>query len=132
MSKPPLVKINAKLVTLCKEIADLTHEACSGRGSAPCRQPYSCCHPSVCELVIEQAKWDWDASLPRTNHPQYPLMNPDGSCSAPPHMRPLCAAHCCCIQNFGCNPKDTEWSRKYWQLRDDINYLLSQKASFKP
>jgi len=34
--------------------------------------------------------------------------------------------------SFGCKPKDTEWSRKYWQLRDDINYLLSQKASFKP
>ena len=119
-----LAEINARLVVLYAEISEHTLIPCSGRGDHPCKRPYSCCHPSGCEMMIEQAKWDWDVELPMTGHPTYPLMAPDGSCTAPPHMRPLCAVHCCRI---GENPDDSVWAARYWELRDEINELEALK-----
>lgn len=120
-------KYDERLVTLYQEISEHTRTPCSGKGAGACRLPHSCCDPSVCILTIEQAKWDWDTDLPRTNHPKYPLMAPDGSCTAPPHMRPICAVHCCCIQSLGGNPQDPEWTRRYWELREEIDELEAQK-----
>lgn len=119
--------INSRLVTLYQEIGDYTQVPCSGQGATPCRVPHSCCDPSVCELMIEQAKWDWDVELPRTEHPKYPLMATDGHCTAPPHMRPLCAVHCCVIQAFGGNLKDPAWTKRYWGLRNKIERLEWKK-----
>lgn len=126
-----LAEINARLIILCQEISDLTRIPCSGKGPNPCHVPQSCCDSSVCELVIEQAKWDWETTLPRTEHPQYPLMAPDGHCTAPPHMRPLCAVHCCVIQAWGGDPRDPQWTKSYWKLRNEIDSLLSQRRQVK-
>ena len=117
-----------RLITACQEIADHTSARCAGQGSNPCRLPHSCCDASVCELTIRQAKIDWDTELPRTAHPTYPLMAPEGGCTAPPHMRPLCAVHSCVIQAFGVDPKDPAWSRQYWKLRRRIETLLAERS----
>lgn len=124
-----LAEINARLVVLYQKISEHTQVPCSGQGKTPCRVPHSCCDASVCLLVKEQAKWDWNVDLPLTAHPKYPLMAPDGSCTAPPHMRPLCAVHCCCIQAWGTNPQDKVWSKRYWQLRNEIEGLEGQKLT---
>jgi len=120
-------EINEKLILLYKDIAAHTQMLCSGAHENPCKIPHSCCDPAVCGATIMQAKWDWDIELPRTNHPKYPLMNEDGSCSAPPHMRPLCALHCCCIAAFGFHLTDHEWTERYWQLRNAIMELEGDK-----
>jgi hypothetical protein len=120
-------EINERLVRLYADIAAHGYTLCSGQHEKPCKLPHSCCDPGVCDLVIEQAKWDWDVEMPRTGHPKYPLMNPDGSCSAPPHMRPLCALHCCCIAAFGFHPTDHEWTERYFELRNEINNLEFEK-----
>lgn len=129
MSKLTKAEIDARLVTLCQEMSDHTRIPCSGQGASPCRVPYSCCDASVCELTIEQAKWDWNTELPRTNHPKYPLMALEGGCTAPPHMRPLCTVHCCIVQSFGGNPKDPAWTERYWELRNQIDTLLFRKQA---
>lgn len=121
-----LEEINARLVTLYQEISEHTKVPCSGQGDHPCRVPFSCCDASVCELVIEQAKWDWNMDLPRTTHPKYPLMG-DKGCTAPPHMRPLCAVHSCVIAKMGGNPKDPAWTERYWELRNEIDLLEWKK-----
>ena len=120
-------EINARLIALYAEISGHTQIPCSGQGDHPCKIPHSCCDPSICEMMIEQAKWDWDVGLPRTAHPKYPLMAPDGTYTAPPHMRPLCAVHCCVIQAWGENPEDPVWTTRYWELRDEINELETLK-----
>lgn len=49
-------------------------------------------------------------------------MGPDG-CTAAPHLRPMCTMHVCCISALGYNPKDQQWTERYWQLREDIELL---------
>lgn len=118
---------NARLIQLYQEIVDHSQPVCSGQHEKPCRVPHSCCDRSVCLLVIEEAKWNWNTVLLQTDHPKYPLMQADGSCSAPPHMRPLCSVHVCCISSFGRHPTDHAWTARYWLLRNEIEELETQK-----
>ena len=119
--------INARLIQLYAEIAEHSQTMCSGKHAQGCRVPHSCCDKSVCLLVIEEAKWNWNTVLLPTDHPRYPLMREDGSCSAPPHMRPLCSVHVCCISSFGVHLTDHAWTARYWLLRNEIEELESEK-----
>jgi len=126
-----LADINARLIQLYAEIAAHSQVMCCGAHPQGCRVPHSCCDRSVCLLVIEEAKWNWNTVLLQTDHPKYPLMKADGSCSAPPHMRPLCSVHVCCISSFGRHPTDNAWTARYWLLRNEIEELEATKFGRK-
>ena len=117
---------NDRLIVLYQDISDHSRPVCSGEVEGGCMVPYSCCDKSVCLLVIEQAKWDWNVELPQTGHAEYPLMGPDG-CTAPPHMRPLCSMHVCCINGNGFKNNDPKWTGRYYELRDEIERLEFEK-----
>ena len=105
--------LTEELEQLYKEMAELTLPKCK-----ECRVPLSCCSPEYCEMAIERAKKQ-GVLLERTDHPKLPLMGPDG-CTAAPHHRPLCTLHVCSINSIGCDPKDPAWTRKYFDLRDQL------------
>jgi hypothetical protein len=107
-----------KLIDLYVEMAKLTQPLCAGEGAGACRAPHSCCSPEYCEMAMERAVEIGQPLVP-TSHPTLPLMGPNG-CIAPPHVRPLCTAHVCCINGFGCNPADARWTKRYFALRERI------------
>lgn len=117
-----------RLIEAYAEMADHTRPTCMGETEKPCKLPMTCCDRSVCLLTIEQAKWDWDVTLPTTDHPDYPLMGPQG-CTAPPHTRPMCTLHNCWIASFGFKPGDPAWTERYFELRKEISDLELQKRS---
>lgn len=49
-----------------------------------------------------------------------PFMGAKG-CVVPPHLRPLCTLHVCSINSFGCDPKDADFTAKYFKLRRQID-----------
>lgn len=62
-----------------------------------------------------------------TNHPTLPLMGSEG-CIAPPHVRPLCTLHVCCINGAGFDPTDPEWTEKYYELRQKIEIAEHERT----
>jgi hypothetical protein len=61
----------------------------------------------------------WGVTLERTDHPKLPLMGPNG-CTAEPHLRPICTLHTCDVNSLGFKRGDEEWTRKYFEIRDEI------------
>ena len=116
-----------RLEVLYGEIAEHTQKLCKG-GEGGCTVPHSCCDSMACEITITRAHHR-DVVLKPTGHPDYPLMNPDGSCSAPPHLRPLCSMHCCCINSFGRHLTDKAWTARYWLLRNEIETLELERMT---
>lgn len=110
-------EIRARLVVLYQEMYEHTRGRCDG-----CKGEASCCHPTICQLVAQEAWFKWGVQLVGTGHPKLPCMGPDG-CVAAPHLRPLCTVHLCCIQSFGGDPKDPEWTDRYWELRNELSDL---------
>jgi len=114
------------LRTLWQQMADHTRPVCmSGGGGAlaerargDCMRPGSCCSPEYCEMAIEIAKEQGEELIP-TGHGNLPLMGPLG-CVAPPHIRPLCTFHVCCISSLGFRPNEEEWTREYFRIREQI------------
>lgn len=125
-----MVEPSKKLVKLYADIAEHTKPVCSGEHPHGCRVPFSCCHESICELVIEEAKWK-GVELQRTDHPRLPLMGPTG-CTAAPHLRPMCAVHACPINNVGVIVQDRVWSKRYWTLRNQITTLELKAMAKNP
>lgn len=107
---------------LFQKMADMTLPKCK-----QCPLPYSCCSPEYCEMAIRVAKRN-GVTLEPTDHPKLPLMSETG-CIAPPHLRPLCTLHVCCINSIGCDPNDPKWTKEYFELRakiERLEYELSQ------
>ena len=120
-----------RLPILYQEMAELTQRKCSGKDStSSCRVPHSCCDAMYCDAAMGHAQKAWDTKLEPTGHPRYPLMNDDGSCSAAPHLRPLCTIHTCTIQSVGTDPKDPKWSEEYWALRDRLDIAEARHMGF--
>jgi len=111
-----------KLISLYKELHELTEPVCANRDGDGCRAPRSCCDPIVCEQMADHAKNHWDVIFTHTGHPRFPLMGPDG-CVAEPHLRPICTMHVCCINGFGFKPGDDEWTEHYYELRHQIEAI---------
>lgn len=109
--------IQLKLVALYKEMADLTRPECD-----KCKVPLSCCSSEYCEITLAVAKERWGIELPVTQHPTLPLMGTTG-CTAAPHLRPLCTLHTCEINCLGIKRGDPEWTKKYFDLRVEIENL---------
>ena len=113
---------------LWREMADHTKKVCmappsgdflTDRANGACMRPGSCCSPEYCEMALDIAE-EQGEPLERTTHPTLPLMGPSG-CVAPPHVRPLCTLHVCCISSVGFKPNDEEWTEKYFKIRRRID-----------
>lgn len=44
-------------------------------------------------------------------------------CKLAPHMRPLCTLHVCSINSLGFDPRDPEFTQKYFELREKIETI---------
>ena len=102
------------LVQLYKEMSDLTSPVCAHE----CKAPHSCCDQMYCEMADAFAREN-GVILERTNHSTLFFMSPIG-CVVPPHLRPLCTLHLCCINSLGFKPNDLEFTKKYFKLRAKI------------
>lgn len=109
-------RIDQQLVVLYQQMADMTLPKCK-----ECPVPLSCCSPEYCEMTINYAK-TFGVQLNPTEHKSLPLMDPTG-CIAAPHLRPLCTMHTCRINGLGCDPKDPVWTKKYFELREEIESM---------
>ena len=76
-----------------------------------------------CEMALEYAKEVGEELQQSSYDPQLPLMGPRG-CIAPPHLRPICTVHVCCINGLGFNPESQEWTKEYFKLRAKLERTL--------
>ena len=104
----------AKLIQLYKQMSDLTQPICANK----CRAPQSCCDAMYCEMADFYAK-EQGILLEKTNHPNLPFMGPQG-CTVPPHLRPSCTLHVCCINSLGFMPGNPKWTKEYFKIRTKI------------
>lgn len=77
-------------------------------------------------MAITIAKEEWGVELTITEHPELPLMGPNG-CTAAPHFRVLCTLHTCKINSLGFEPGDPKWTEAYFELREKLNILEYEK-----
>lgn len=104
------------LEQLFQEMAELTLPKCKA-----CPVPMSCCDPMYCEIA-EQYSNQQGYELPEKEAGKLPWMSATG-CKLAPHMRPLCTLHVCSINSLGFDPKDPEFTEKYFKLREQIETL---------
>src|SRR3989304_1185347 len=108
-----------RLIDLYKKIADHTRPEC-----AQCRIPYSCCDAMYCEWARSFARAHGvdlkDTGFP--NPKDLPFIGPEG-CVVPPHLRPICSVHACCINSLGFKKGDPKWTKRYFRLRERIEDL---------
>jgi len=107
----------SRLTVLYEQMSRLTAPVCAKE----CRAPHSCCDAMYCEIAENYAKEE-GVILQRTGHPTLPFMGPEG-CTVPPHLRPICTLHVCCINSLGFKPKDPEWTKEYFKLRGEIEAI---------
>lgn len=107
-----------KLQKLYSEIADLTFEDCKKK----CRNLGSCCESFYCEVAMQVAKDEYGLELKPTGN-KIPLLDSDGKCIAPPHVRQMCSFHSCDINSAGYFKGDKPRTERYFQLRDEIETI---------
>lgn len=105
-----------KLIDLYQQMYELTRPECD-----KCRAPRSCCSPEYCDLAEEVAA-ERGVQLIATKHPTLKFMGANG-CIVPPHLRQLCTVHTCDIGNLGFKKHDAAWTKRYFQLRSEIDVL---------
>ena len=112
-------------VDLCRRMADHTRSCCL----ETCRHLGACCSPEVCETTCHEASaWGLDL-LPEENGL---LIDEDGLCKAPPHVRLLCTVHQCEIANFGAWKDHDVWTGLYYELRDAIAEKATKVGDLDP
>ena len=104
-----------------QELAAHTAPACAG-----CRVPPLCCSPDQCRITQSMAQDEFHVDLTPLIVPDSPLpfLGPQG-CVVPPHLRPTCSVHVC-GQHLS---KDSDWTRRYWALREDAGDALDAHIS---
>jgi hypothetical protein len=107
--------MNKKLEILYEQMSQLTAPVCANY----CRAPHSCCDRMYCEIAADYAK-EQGVTLIRTGHPTLPFMSAQG-CTIPPHLRPICTLHVCCVNSLGFKPNDPKWTKEYFELREEID-----------
>ena len=115
-----------RLITLYKDLADLTLEHCK----RTCRRMGSCCEPAYCFIAIETAKEEYGLELTPTGN-KVPLLDDNGCCIAPPHVRQMCASHSCDISSVGFFKGEPELTEKYFVIRDEIETIELQRYEEK-
>jgi hypothetical protein len=105
----------SELPDLYRQMSDLTRPKCG-----ECRAPLSCCDPMYCELAeANVAEAGAAEEVQKTPHPRLQYMGTSG-CVVPPHLRPLCTLHVCSINGLGFDPKDPDFTKKYFGIRNKI------------
>lgn len=108
-------------------MADLTRKVC--RKTCMDSRPNRCCEPMYCDSAINYAKSE-GVTLTVTSHPTLPLMGADGRCTAPAHLRPICAAHQCDILSLGFfKPRSGLFSVAVAAKLTDRYFALRERAS---
>jgi len=99
--------------------------------------PLSCCSPEYCQMAIVHAKEQWGFDLVAYVKDQWgvdvrdiepaklPFMS-DKGCVVPPHLRPNCTLHACCINSLGFKQGDTKWTDRYFAIREEIETLEAE------
>lgn len=112
------------LPILYQKIAEMTGASCAS-GKDECAKfagrTYRCCDRKYCEEAARFAKEAYGVELQPTGNPDLPFMSERG-CVAAPHLRPICAMHCC---TWSWAPQshiehDEQKGREYVQLREEI------------
>jgi len=109
--------MTAEEQAMWQEMADLTLSKCKQH----CRKLGSCCDHMYCESAIDFAK---KQGVEIKRDFGQPLLIKDGKCKVPAHLRPMCTMHQCKISSIGCDPKDPEWTEKYFKLREKLDLTL--------
>ncbi len=105
-----------------QEIAALTFEHCQ----QTCSRLGWCCERDYCLAAIGYARDHFEVDLAITTNAKIPLLGPDGKCTAPPHMRPMCSVHSCDINSIGVFRGDRPRTSAYFKLREEIDLLELQ------
>jgi hypothetical protein len=113
--------LSDKVKNLFQQMYELTEPECR----LTCRCPQSCCSPEYCDFAEEFAR-EHGETLQATNHPRLKFMGEKG-CIIPPHLRPLCTLHTCDIGNLGFHRSDPKWTKKYFELREQIEKELANE-----
>ncbi|UEM03298.1 hypothetical protein JL101_025575 [Skermanella rosea] len=108
-----------RLIALYAELAAHTEPECAG---SRCAKPLSCCAPMYCDLTRDFALEYWGERLEPTWHPVLPFMGPRG-CTVAPHLRPICTAHTCEVNEHGCKRGDEAWNARYFDLTEEIGLI---------
>ena len=58
-------------------------------------------------------------------HPTLPFMGPTG-CTVAPHLRPICTAHTCEVNEHGRKHGDDAWTNRYYDLLEEIGLIEEQ------
>ena len=112
-----------ELELLYKKMSELTLPLCgTDCGTATKNR---CCSFLYCQEAKRFARDEYGIDLPETDHDDLLFMSSEG-CIVPPHLRPICTVHVCCINAYGFNPDDPDWTSDYWVLRDRIDDLEKQ------
>lgn len=111
--------MNTTIVRLYKELADVTTKHCI----KTCARMGACCSKEYCDIAIGCALDIYGMELQVTGNLKLPLLNEDGTCSAPPHVRPMCTAHQCDIAGVAILKGEPEETKKYFSLRNEIDIL---------
>lgn len=101
---------------LYAQMAELTLPKCTA-----CTCPMSCCDPFYCQIAEDFSK-ERGYELPEKSEGRLPYMGATG-CKLAPHMRPLCTLHVCSINSLGFDPRDPEFTQKYFELREKIETI---------
>ena len=89
--------LRRRLIALYAELGAHTEPECAGNR---CPKPLSCCAPMYCDLASDFALEHWGVKLNPGWHPTLPFMGPTG-CTVAPHLRPICTAHTCEVNEHG-------------------------------
>lgn len=111
--------LEEELISLYKQMSDLTSPLCGDCGDDPCsRAKWRCCDPLACENARTAAR-RWGVEPKETGHPTLPFMGEHG-CTLAPHLRPACTNHLC-FTNAQYN------SPERLKLLDEIRRLEQQR-----
>jgi hypothetical protein len=78
-----------------------------------------------CDLASDFAREHWGVKLEPGWHPTLPFMGPAG-CTVAPHLRPICTAHTCEVNEHGCKRGDDAWTSRYYDLLEEIQAIEEQ------
>jgi hypothetical protein len=113
--------ISLKEQKLWQEMADLTFAKCQEH----CHDLGSCCSEGDCESAKNYARQQGEMLLPVLDS-NIPFLK-DGKCTVPPHLRPCCSLHQCKIASLGFDIKDPAWTKKYFELREQLNKMAEKR-----
>jgi hypothetical protein len=114
--------LRRRLIALYAELGAHTEPECAGNR---CPKPLSCCAPMYCDLASDFAREHWGVKLEPGWHPTLPFMGPTG-CTVAPHLRPICTAHTCEVNEHGCKRGDEAWTNHYYDLLEEIGRIEEQ------